>query len=629
MKVGAVAPGLKEFLAELGEIISDSRTAVFIDASLLIDNLKLGPKALDELHSFFESALKGRIHVPLWAAHEFHQHLVRGSAATQTSAALKDMERIGQRLYKEIAPALSEATDTPTRTAEQHRLLVRSALQDLNTSAQLLQAWTKKVRSETERRVVDFVNSHCLRSESIFGYLESIGSLSINRYEGRIPPGFRDKNKPPRPSHDGEAIEGSNTAGDLMFWREILEYVKSTNRWYVLRRYERILILTNDEKNDWQAGRGVKATPSDNTFKDADTVWNPLPIPHPMLEFEAATVCKVSRVALCTGHLLGAFLSTKKLAPTFVLSRFQIGLSKSEPKSAPPTPSAGPMSSGPPAGGPDIARKASDPPKVPVEPLPTVTEILACLRDQTSDPGTTVDVKIDRMKAISSATSDESVQDVLQNPPEPTTKRIAALLGCRLMQLADSQDAAARDALQLILKRLPDLDPSTAAWFYAGVLFGKYVRDGQIFLTPPYLLLEDIVAFESQASANPGITLIRQISQAQEGRPLYLPNGDSRALPVTLSAVPIAKAPPRLRAFLIGELDVLTHIASSDDAEIWRLRAMDVQSDMALTQHDLISLASRYYGIPSTRLTPSNGSESYTVDAQAAFKQIEELAHGE
>lgn len=636
MKVGVVAAGLKEFLADLESLLSDARTVVFVDSSLLIDNLKLGPKALDELHGYLETTLKGRLHVPLWAAHEFHQHLVKGTAASQTSMALRDMERVGQRLYKEIAPALSEAADTPTRTAEQHRLLVRSALQDLTAAAKLLQNWTKRVQPESQKKVVDFVNSHCLRSHTIFGYLKWIDSLAGNRYEGRIPPGFQDRNKPVKAGQDGGASEGSNAAGDLMFWKEILDYVKAENRWY-LQKFNNILILTNDEKNDWTAGRGTQATPSDNTFKDADTVWDPLPIPHPMLEFEATTVCKVSRVALCTGHLLGAFLSTKGLTPTFVLSRFQIGLTKGQPKGTPAKLPIEMSRSGPAVGtapaGPPAKSGASPPDAVglsgeQMEPLPTPAELLTFLSGPTAGWNAEVDAKIERLKAISSATAEESVQDILQIPKEFATGSIAALLGRRMMQLSDSHDPSARDSLQLILKVLPELAPSTAAWFYAGVLFGKYVSNGQIRLTPPHLLLEDIVAFEPQASASPGINLIEQIAQAQASRPLYLPNIESKPLTVNLIAEFGRAIPPRLSALTIGELDVFSDVASSDEAEIWRLRELHEPMTMTLTPQDLISLASRYYGIPSTRLRPSHSSEQVVVGAEAGFTQVEELAYG-
>lgn len=619
-KVGLGESNLSAYLADLDTLLQDPNTGVFVDASVLIDSLKLGPRAVQELIEFLQTTLAGRIHVPLWAAHEFQQHLVKGTALSQLTATLKGMQQLGERVYSEIAPALSEAEDLPKWTAEQHRIHVRGALQDLAHSANLLKKWAQEVHPGVQAKLAEFVTAHCLRSKGIFSYFEGIGGLYENRAESRIPPGFKDRGKLARAAGP-EATEGANASGDLLFWKEILDYLRTGNRWF-RKRYEHIVILTNDAKNDWQIGRGTTSNPTDATFGNVDTVWGPVPKPHPMLEFEAGSVGGVKRIALCNGHLLAALLKTRQAAPTFVLSRLQIGIAQraSAPKAA-PSPTQQPASPG---------RAAKAPARNTQRSL-DAQQLLQILTTTHENVRAAALAHVQILMEIAAGTSEGNLATTLSEPtevPGVTPAEIAALVGCELMRLADNSRAAAGDTVQQLLKELETLGSEVGSTLYAGVIFGKYIEAGSLKLRPKPILLEQIVEAETSPLAVAGLTLLHDLAAQQAARPLYLPNTASKPLVVQLTADRLSKGTPRVKSMQFGGCEVLTDIASTE-SEIWRLQGLAQAQDVTIPQEDLVSLAARYYGIPLTRLKAATANETYRVAADTAFVPIEEVNPGE
>ncbi len=66
--------------------------------------------------------------------------------------------------------------------------------------------------------------------------LEKIKKEGIDRYKKKIPPGFKDANKE-------NSDNDNNTYGDLIIWKQIMDYAKSNNK--------NVIFVTHDQKEDW------------------------------------------------------------------------------------------------------------------------------------------------------------------------------------------------------------------------------------------------------------------------------------------------------------------------------------------------------------------------------------------
>lgn len=179
MKLPGTPPTLGQYLTDVNALIANPKTRLYIDSSFLVWALKLGQTSIGEFVGFLESVFPDRIHVPLWTAHEFQHHLVKSTATDQARKAIDDMEGAGRRLYPELAPLLSEASDPPNRDQSQLRLAARDAFIELSSIAKILQAWMKENSEASRSALITFINAHCLKSALVFDYLQSLDELAI------------------------------------------------------------------------------------------------------------------------------------------------------------------------------------------------------------------------------------------------------------------------------------------------------------------------------------------------------------------------------------------------------------------------------------------------------------------
>lgn len=86
------------------------------------------------------------------------------------------------------------------------------------------------LHGEYQNRMADLLNGKVLDSFTAEEIAE-IAKEGETRYSNKVPPGFKD------------AAKGDNRYGDLINWKEILRFAKSTHK--------HILFVANDEKEDW------------------------------------------------------------------------------------------------------------------------------------------------------------------------------------------------------------------------------------------------------------------------------------------------------------------------------------------------------------------------------------------
>lgn len=614
MKLPGTPPTLAAYLADVEQLIANPKTHLYIDSSFLIWALKLGQKSIGEVALFLERSLPGRTHVPLWTAHEFQHHLVKSTAADQAKKAVEDLEGMGKRLYPELAPALSEASDLPHRNSSQLRLAARDAFIELNSIAKILQTWMKETSEGSRDELVKFINAHCLKSDVVFDYLKTLDVLATNRFDSRVPPGFQDRGKKQRAKGmEDKTPEPSNFAGDLIFWREILDHSQKQNRFW--RKIENIIVLTDDGKNDWVVGGGEAARPAGSLFSDISTNWNPLPIAHPMLQFEALSQSRVQRVVLINRKLLGALFHTQNVAPSYVNAAFNTALPNDrqikKSTSNKGVKSRQGDSSANAAASPQARASADESLKVK---LPDTASVLDKLVINTLN---WLDVVRQELTLTSIPVAEDGGVDIgkLFAAISASGKTVlAGYLGRALMNDAEAGDSLAANKIQDTLSSVTTPDLTLVAWFYAGVLVEKYVLpDCSPRGLPGSILLEQIANHESSPFAKPGIeTVLKFIGENQF--PLYKPNPEGKKLGIKIGSISAAGGTQKLRAIFVDELNVHDRATYEDDNLLWKLLKLESQDgNYKAKSSDIASATCRFFGIPPNRI------ELFLVDQELTF----------
>lgn len=286
-----------EFLSRATTSILDPGTQIYIDTSFLMWLAKVGRTSRKELFDWLAKHCDRRVHVPAWAAHEFLNHHVAGTVNKELEAKIKEMNALAKSAYAFLRPFLDDPI-AADGTVQQQQLKARAAMLALSETADVAKRW-KAHYADHAREVIDFVSKNVPANSSIFSEIPGIQALGVDRYDGRIPPGFQDRRKDERVDEEHDAVIGNNRWGDLLFWKEVLAHAKAANA-------RTIAVLSRDSKNDWHFGG--RPTPDDRRLRALGSAWKPIPAPHPMLELEARTLAEVESVLLLDSMYLAAVL---------------------------------------------------------------------------------------------------------------------------------------------------------------------------------------------------------------------------------------------------------------------------------------------------------------------------------
>lgn len=231
MKLYPPTVSQKSHFESVAEALSLNSTAVFCDTSVLFWLFGLGTAARAEFTKWVDEVLQGRFRIPVWAAHEIHKHMVESPAKLTP---LQNEIKTVQAKIKELKRIVSLFADERKRDELLDR---RDYIATLDRKAEEFIALCKAAGQQPEwhqlsTEIVPFINAHVM-SSNIFPNMQWAESDYGTRVSGRVPPGFKDAKK----------LE--NRFGDLIFWREILDFCADETS------YSTAVLITDDNKPDW------------------------------------------------------------------------------------------------------------------------------------------------------------------------------------------------------------------------------------------------------------------------------------------------------------------------------------------------------------------------------------------
>jgi hypothetical protein len=219
--------------------LSGKESHFFADTSFLLAAASLNSTARQELARWL-IGLGSRFHVPAWVAHEAYGKITAAlelftpmaKVANDAITAIEALQTEARRyIDNDRANGFFGQPDRVGFLADLDRVA-----KPLADRAKFLKGAKKTGEGATEF-LVDLINRSVMPSD-IYSKLSELDAEYAARVIGGHPPGFMDKGKAER------TRQGDNRYGDLIIWREIIEFAR-------LNPLTGVVLLTNDNKQDW------------------------------------------------------------------------------------------------------------------------------------------------------------------------------------------------------------------------------------------------------------------------------------------------------------------------------------------------------------------------------------------
>ena len=291
------------FCQRLTDLLAADGTHLYLDTSFLMWLTKIGGRSRNELFGWFDRTVPYRVHVPVWAAHEYLKHHINETLVKNFNGQRKEIQKFTRRTYGELRPFIDERFGQTGDDPISLRATIRGALNELDGTIEKVRHWTKQYQRHATD-VMEFINQGVIQGSSIYAELEKVDGYADARLTASVPPGFKDLwKKGPEQEVEGRPRSGirGNAYGDLILWKEVLNHAKA-------RSATAVVLITNDIKNDWRMGGTQEESPDDPELRAVRGIWKPIPRPHPMLIFEAQTQASVRCLELIDNVYLGAYL---------------------------------------------------------------------------------------------------------------------------------------------------------------------------------------------------------------------------------------------------------------------------------------------------------------------------------
>lgn len=612
-----------EYKARLGALLGAEGTHVYIDTSFLMWSTKIGPAARGQLLGWLREDLGERAHVPTWCAHEYLRHHVAGTIVDELTKRSTEVAQLAGSTFGYFRPFLDDPALPAAEGWDGLRASTRTAVNSLARLAAAAKDWKKTYPSHAEQ-IIGFINERVLPVGALFEELPAIAEQGAARYEGRIPPGYQDRNKKgddeDDPDEAGKA--GANRYGDLIFWKEALTDAAA-------RSASAIVILTNDRKNDWRMG-GETGSALDEEMLSLKKSWRPVPRIHPMLSLEAK-LAGVGEVALVDSQYLAALLAGLDRERVNAFADVAI-----VPDPAPePTEDerravavgrrlAEDAAAAAEAAASAAARAAEDGMRFADDPAvkATLVALKKALLESRAGPDARGEQMIGRVQA--DVQGSESFDALANAETFAGMDHVAlAAMARALHDRAVGGQAGLTDPMIDLVGILDELPPATSGALLLGLLASMYLEPGtgNSRIPPQSPAAAQILARLDRPAADVAVRVIAQRLAANERRPIYSPG--TGQLECRFETEAETMEVDELRSLKIDGVEVLT--AAQDDPG---LRLRDLVGGATVTGGDILDRAAAIFVIPRA-LLDAGGDEAteYSLTETIGFRPPSNVFH--
>lgn len=208
---------INDYLNKLEDLLKDDNCHVFIDTNIISQLYRLNEKARESFYSWVNSC-GDRFHIPNWSVHEYSKRVTSKkttdylSELTKAKTYSKELNNISKFIKGYVGDSMLVGSEYDSK-----RLQMFDDIEVVNQKfTKIANAINKRLEEHQQnvhKEVLDKLEHHTLDSN----IYDIIGNLWLEhdvRFDGKIPPGFKDSEKE------------NNRIGDLIIWKEILGYCR-------------------------------------------------------------------------------------------------------------------------------------------------------------------------------------------------------------------------------------------------------------------------------------------------------------------------------------------------------------------------------------------------------------------
>lgn len=271
---------LDQYLRDLGNIVSDTNTQVYLDTNILGYLYKLHPEARKEFFGWTSELelTEGRIFIPAWSANEYLAKFKAGKFSEYSPSRPEQVVKLLNNLRETASLFVDEAGIkkvgySGTRT---------DFLNDFDNAIKELSKFTCIFNQQFDTWSVHSEITNNLTNCILYSDLAALCLRAANegdvRISHRLPPGFKDSTKT------------ENKYGDLIIWYEILEHLKTLNERLSKDKTQwNVIFVSNDEKPDWVYAPQKRLEEIKGVIKEIKNADPEIKIPDPRLSAEFRT----------------------------------------------------------------------------------------------------------------------------------------------------------------------------------------------------------------------------------------------------------------------------------------------------------------------------------------------------
>jgi len=223
---------INEYNDKIKSILNDNTCHIFIDTNIISQLFRLNDKARNDFYRWVELC-KERFHIPVWVVHEYYKRVV-SQKTTDYLPELSTIKKYANEIER-ISPFIKGYVGDFMLAGSVYQNKVGNLFSDIDRVNELLKNVSVAINKKTaehilcvENEIVEKLENFSMKSD----IYKIIDNLKYDcRYLGKIPPGFED---------DGKK---QNEFGDLIIWKEILEYCKNND-------VNKAILISRDVKND-------------------------------------------------------------------------------------------------------------------------------------------------------------------------------------------------------------------------------------------------------------------------------------------------------------------------------------------------------------------------------------------
>lgn len=222
------------YLKYLSSLLALDSCEIFIDTNIISQLYRLNEDARKDVYRWIDSCKK-RFHIPVWCIQEYSKRVYQNSTHDYVSelGKIKTYSSDFKNISRFIKAYMSTEMLKGTQYAEDKQALF-SDLDSINNLLNKVARVIKNNISEHRNKVHSEIIEHlepCALKTDIYSLIKEVESIMPIRYDGAIPPGFKDDSK------------DRNSKGDLVIWMELLAYCKKHD-------ISKAILLSRDCKSD-------------------------------------------------------------------------------------------------------------------------------------------------------------------------------------------------------------------------------------------------------------------------------------------------------------------------------------------------------------------------------------------